>query len=168
MKLEVFPEHFLRCMSKEDRRAIGQPTMAEAHRRYERGQEKELKRDVLNWLNLQGAWVFTQRMDKRTRGKRGVPDIIACVDGRFLAVELKAAGNTLEREQEIECNRIRAAGGVVCVAYSLRDVVEKVRKPNSPRKTGLAVANPPAPIELILTQVTRNELRTRRRRRQTF
>ena len=37
-------------------------TMAEAYRRYEKGQEKELKRDVLNWLNLQGAWVFTQRM----------------------------------------------------------------------------------------------------------
>jgi hypothetical protein len=110
-------------------------------------------------------------MDKRTRGKRGVPDIIACVDGRFLAIELKAAGNTLEREQEIECNRIRDAGGVVCVAYSLREVMEglwKAKKPNSPRKTGLAVANPPAPIELILTQVTHDELRTRRRRRQTL
>jgi hypothetical protein len=93
MKVGVFPEAFLRAMSAGDRRAIGQPTMAEAERQYERGQEKELKRDVLNW---------------------------------------------------------------------------KARKPNSPRKTGLAVANPPAPIELILTQVTRNELRTRRRRRQTF
>jgi hypothetical protein len=72
MKVGVFPEAFLRAMSAEDRRAIGQPTMAEAERQYERGQEKELKRDVLNWLNLQGAWVFTQRMDKRTRGKRGV------------------------------------------------------------------------------------------------
>ena len=30
MKLEVFPEHFLRCMSKEDRRAIGQPTIRAA------------------------------------------------------------------------------------------------------------------------------------------
>ena len=122
----MFPDAFLRAMSAEDRRAIGQMTMAEAERRYERGQEKELKRDVLNWLNLQGAWVFEQRMDKRTRGKRGVSDIIACVDGRFLAIELKAAGNTLEREQEIECNRIRAAGGVVCVAYSLRDVMASV------------------------------------------
>ena len=168
MKVGVFPEAFLRAMSAEDRRAIGQMTMAEAHRRYERGQEKELKRDVLNWLHLQGAWVFTQRMDKRTRGKRGVPDIIGCVDGRFLAIELKAAGGG---EQEIECNRIRAAGGVVCVAYSLRDVMEglwKARKPNSPEKGGLAVANPPAPIELILTQVTHDELRTRRRRRQTL
>ena len=129
MKARVFPEAFLRAMSAEKRRAIGQMTMAEAHRRYE--QEKELKRDVLNWLNLQGAWVFTQRMDKRTRGKRGVPDLIVCTppNGRFLAVELKA------------------------------------RKPGSPRKMMRPTdERPSAP----LTFNTYNELRTRRRRRQTL
>ena len=68
----------------------------------------------MNWLNLQGAWVFEQRMDKRTRGKRGVPDRLACVDGRFLAIELKVTGNTLQREQEMECERIHWAGGIVC------------------------------------------------------
>ena len=55
MKLTAFPESFLSKMSPEDRRAIGQPTMAEAATVYQRGQERELKRDVLNWLNLQGA-----------------------------------------------------------------------------------------------------------------
>ena len=70
MKVGVFPEAFLRAMSAEERRAIGQPTMAEAERRYERGQEKELKRDVLTRLHLQGAWVFTQRMDRRTGSLR--------------------------------------------------------------------------------------------------
>jgi hypothetical protein len=60
MKLEVFPEHFLRCMSKEDRRAIGQPTMAEAEAQYQRGQERDLKRDVTRWLSLQGCWIFEQ------------------------------------------------------------------------------------------------------------
>ena len=133
MKVGVFPEAFLRAMSAEDRRAIGQPTMAEAEadRQYERRQEKELKRDVLNWLNLQGAWVFTQRMHKRARGKR-------------------------------------AAGGVVCVAYSLRDVMgglSKARKPGSPRKMMRPTDESPS-APLILN--TYNELRTRRRRRQTF
>jgi hypothetical protein len=55
MKLTAFPESFLSKMSPEDRRAIGQPTMAEAEAQYQRGQERELKRDVLNWLNLQGC-----------------------------------------------------------------------------------------------------------------
>jgi hypothetical protein len=138
MKVGVLPEAFLRAMSAKDRRAIGQPTMAEAEAQ-QRGQERELKRDVLNWLNLQGAWVFTQRMDKKTRGKRGVPDLIVCTppNGRFLAVELKATGGRLEAEQEGECQRILAAGGIAIVAYSLRDVMEgfwKARKPSSPKK----------------------------------
>jgi VRR-NUC domain len=146
MKAQVFPEAFLRAMSAEDRRAIGQMTMAEVHRRYERGQEKELKRDVLNWLNLQGAWVFTQRMDKRTRGKRGVPDLIVCTppNGRFLAVELKATGGRLEAEQE---------------GFWM------ARKPSSPRKMMRPTDESPS-APLILN--TYNELRNRRRRRQTF
>jgi VRR-NUC domain len=171
MKRQVFPEAFLRAMCEEDRRAIGQMTRTEAERVYERGQEKELKRDVLNWLSLQGAWVFEQRMDKKTRGKRGVPDLIVCTppNGRFLAVELKAAGGRLEAEQEGECQRILAAGGVVIVAYCLREVMEgfwKARKPSSPRKMiGPTDESPSAPPT---TQVAYHELRTRRRRRQTL
>ena len=110
-------------------------------------------------------------MDKRTRGKRGVPDILACVDGRFLAIELKVTGNTLQREQEMECERIHSAGGIVCVAYALRDVMAalwKARKPNLPRKMGLTGSYPSAPIELIPNTPMQNELRTKRRRRQTL
>ena len=91
MKAQVFPESFLRAMSAEDRRAIGQMTMAEAQERYERGKEKELKRHVISWLQLQGAWVFTQGMHRKTGGRIGTPDILVCVppDGKFFAVELK-------------------------------------------------------------------------------
>jgi hypothetical protein len=93
MKLTAFPESFLSKMSPEDRRAIGQPTMAEAEAQYQRGQERELKRDVLNWLNLQGCYVFTQGMHTRTGGRCGAPDILACVppEGRFLAIELQGS-----------------------------------------------------------------------------
>ena len=67
--------------------------MAEAEAQYQRGQERELKRDVLNWLNLQGCYVFTQGMHTRTGGRCGTPDILVCMPptGRFLAIE-PAAG----------------------------------------------------------------------------
>jgi len=112
MRLTTFPESFLSKMSPEDRRAIGQPTMAEAEAQYQRGQERELKRDVLNWLNLQGCYVFTQGMHTRTGGRCGPPDILACVppEGRFLAIELKVADGRLEPAQATEIERIRAAG----------------------------------------------------------
>jgi hypothetical protein len=137
MKLGVFPEAFLRAMSKEDRQAIGQITMAEARDRYERGEEKKLKADVINWLNLQNVWIFTQPVNKKTRGKRGVPDIIGCYRGRFVAIELKATGGRLEPAQALECERIRAAEGIVIIAYSLRDVMEGLSRARSPlRKNG--------------------------------
>jgi VRR-NUC domain-containing protein len=137
MKLEVFPEHFLRCMSKEDRRAIGQPMMAEAEAQYQRGQERELKRDVLNWLNLQGCYVFSQGTHTRTGGRCGTPDILACVPptGRFLAIELKVAGGRLEPAQATEIERIRAAGGRAIVAHTIRDVIAGVAETRKGRTT---------------------------------
>jgi hypothetical protein len=130
MKPEVFPEHFLRCMSKEDRRVIGQPTMAEAEAQYQRGQERELKRDVVNWLNLQGCYVFTQGMHTRTGGRCGTPDILACVppEGRFLAIELKVADGRLKPAQATESERIRNAGGCAIVAHTLQDVIVGIWK----------------------------------------
>ena len=61
-------------------------------------------------------------MDKRTRGKRGAPDIIACVppEGRFLAIELKVADGRLEPAQATEIERIRTAGGCAIVAHTLQ------------------------------------------------
>ena len=85
MKVGVFPEAFLRAMSAKDRQALGQMTAAEAQQRHERGEEKALKAVVVNWLLLQGCWIFTQGMHRKTGGQRGTPDLIVCAspDGRF-------------------------------------------------------------------------------------
>ena len=109
-------------MSAEDRRAIGQMTASEAQESYSRGQERDLKRDVTRWLSLQGCWIFEQGMHRKTGGRCGTPDILACTPptGRFLAIELKVAGRRLEPAQATEIERIRAAGGVAIVAHSLR------------------------------------------------
>ena len=133
MKLSAFPESFLSKMSPEDRRAIGQITASEAQESYNRGQEKDLKRDVTRWLSLQGCWIFEQGMHRRTGGRCGTPDVLACVPpgGRFLAVELKVAGGRLGAAQAAEIERVRGAGGIAVIAYSLADVMcafQKVRK----------------------------------------
>jgi Holliday junction resolvase len=44
-----------------------------------------------------------------------VPDIIACVNGRFLAIECKAGGNKPTALQVREIENIRSAGGVAVV-----------------------------------------------------
>jgi hypothetical protein len=134
VKLTVFPESLLRCMSPEDRKALGQMTASEAQERYTHGREKQLKALVVNWLNSQGCWIFEQGMHRKTGGKCGTPDILACVPptGRFLAIERRLAGRRLEPAQAAEIERIRSAGGCAIVAYSLREVMEGLWKARSP------------------------------------
>ena len=54
-------------------------------------------------------------------GTAGIPDIIACVDGRFVAFEVKTETGRLSRLQEVTLGRIRDAGGR---AYMVRSAAE--------------------------------------------
>lgn len=48
-------------------------------------------------------------------GRQGIPDVIVCVDGKFLAIECKAGKGTTTALQEKEMAKIRAANGVTMV-----------------------------------------------------
>ena len=48
-------------------------------------------------------------------GKSGVPDIIACVNGRFVGIECKAGNNKPTTLQEREIKLIIESGGVAFV-----------------------------------------------------
>ena len=54
-------------------------------------------------------------------GTAGIPDIIACVDGRFVAFEVKTETGQLSKLQKVTLGRIREAGGR---AYMVRSVAE--------------------------------------------
>lgn len=55
-------------------------------------------------------------------GTAGIPDIIACVGGRFCAFEVKQPSGKLTRLQENTLGKIRAAGGVAGKVTSVEDV----------------------------------------------
>ena len=54
-------------------------------------------------------------------GTAGIPDIIACVDGRFVAFEVKTEKGQLSKLQKVTLGRIREAGGR---AYMVRSAAE--------------------------------------------
>jgi Holliday junction resolvase len=75
--------------------------------------EKKVKDKVVNLLKKHGVYYFfpaTYGM-----GRSGVPDIICCFDGVFLAIECKAAGNKTTALQDKEIAAIRFAGGTAFV-----------------------------------------------------
>lgn len=62
-------------------------------------------------------------------GKSGVPDIICCYKGRFLAIECKAGKNKPTPLQEAEIEKIRSAQGVAMVINEDNiDLLEQILK----------------------------------------
>jgi len=61
-------------------------------------------------------------------GTAGIPDIIICFKGRFIALEVKAKGRKTTVLQQITINRINKAGGTAVVVYSLEEVKELLKK----------------------------------------
>ena len=55
-------------------------------------------------------------------GTAGIPDIIVCHKGRFIALEAKAGRNKPTKLQEATIAAIRRAGGIAAVVRSVEDV----------------------------------------------
>lgn len=55
-------------------------------------------------------------------GTAGIPDVIACVQGRFFAFEVKTAAGKATPLQEATIQKILAAGGTAAVVRSADEV----------------------------------------------
>jgi len=76
--------------------------------------EGKVKAQVKKMLDAEGVYYFLPVSNGM--GRHGIPDIIGCVNGRFLAIECKAANGKTTALQDREIERIASAGGtaVVC------------------------------------------------------
>lgn len=70
------------------------------------GKVKKLMTEGLD--QLAAYWFFPAT---HGYGRSGVPDIIACIDGKFWAFECKAGSNDATGLQLLEINKIQEAGG---------------------------------------------------------
>jgi Holliday junction resolvase len=75
--------------------------------------EKRVKSKVVGVLKDEGAYYFFPAT--HGYGRSGIPDIIVCVNGRFLAIECKAGNNKPTALQTREMENIRRNGGVAIV-----------------------------------------------------
>jgi Holliday junction resolvase len=75
--------------------------------------ETKVKDKVVKVLKAEGVYYFFPATFGM--GRSGVPDIIGCVQGKFLAIECKAGGNKPSVLQQRELHAINTAGGVAVV-----------------------------------------------------
>lgn len=83
-----------------------------------------IKDKIRKWLREQGAYVFSPT---QTGYGQQTVDLICCVDGKFLAIEVKAPGKKPTARQLIIIDEIIESRGMALVAWSLQDVVEMVQ-----------------------------------------
>ena len=83
--------------------------------------EKDIVAAILRYLK-QRPRCFAWKTHGGMYGTAGIPDIIACMDGRFYAFEVKQPGGRLTRLQEVALKKIEDAGGVAGKVTSVEDV----------------------------------------------
>lgn len=81
--------------------------------------EADLTDAVKNWLDTQNDLYYTKVSD---RFKKGISDILMCVRGIFVAIELKAGSNRATPHQRVFIKGIVDAGGVGGVCETLGQV----------------------------------------------
>ena len=76
--------------------------------------EQQIQSQILMYLNSIGA--YPVKVISATHS--GIPDIVACLNGNFIAIEVKTEAGIVSKLQEYNINRIKEAGGIAFVARS--------------------------------------------------
>lgn len=90
--------------------------------------EAKVKKKVVDTLKAWKVYYFYPVMSGY--GSSGIPDIVVCCNGKFLAIECKAGSNKPTALQERNMQQIRDNGGIAIVVNeeNLNDVQEILAK----------------------------------------
>lgn len=77
--------------------------------------EKNFENKIKAFLKDEGAWFVKYFANRMT--KSGIPDILACVHGHFVAIEVKGPHGRPSDLQLYNVEKIKEAGGIALVLY---------------------------------------------------
>ena len=83
--------------------------------------ETDIARAILDYLKTVPG-CFAWKEHGGMYGTAGIPDIICCMGGRFLAFEVKTQTGKVTKLQESTMRKIIAAGGTALVVRSVDEV----------------------------------------------
>lgn len=89
--------------------------------------EKNYENRIKAFLKSKGIYYFKMLGCSATRA--GVPDIICCVNGKFVAIEVKAANGRPTPLQIMNIQEINRCGGMAIIVYpkdfeNLKGIIE--------------------------------------------
>jgi Holliday junction resolvase len=77
--------------------------------------EKHFEKKIKAYLQNEDAWFVKFFANSFT--KKGIPDVLACVSGYFIGIEVKAEHGSPTKLQIYHCEQIRKAGGFAFILY---------------------------------------------------
>lgn len=83
--------------------------------------EKDIVNAIIRYLKTVPS-CFAWKEHGGLYGTAGLPDIICCINSRFIAFEVKTPSGKLTKLQEIMIKRINDAKGYACKVTSVEDV----------------------------------------------
>jgi len=88
--------------------------------------EQKIQKKITNWLESEGYYVI--KVVSATRA--GVPDILTCVNGKFVGIEVKTpkTKSNVSPLQAFNLTKIVVCGGHSLVAWSLEQVKEFIKE----------------------------------------
>ncbi|WP_314578584.1 VRR-NUC domain-containing protein [Enterococcus gilvus] len=91
------------------------------------GPEKKVENRIKKYLDSLGAYYL--KVHGSMYQPSGTPDILACVNGRFIGIEVKkASGGIVSELQKSKLRKIEAAGGIALVARSVEEVKNELER----------------------------------------
>lgn len=95
--------------------------------------EKTFENKVKKYIEDHGGWqvkFFANRMTKT-----GIPDILACINGYFVAIEVKAEHGRPSELQKHHVKKINESGGYAIILYPqdyifFQDLINSLKKRN--------------------------------------
>lgn len=101
--------------------------------------ESDVKKAILQYLShvpkisifpvaTTGMWDPTQKRFRKSTGRIGTPDILCCLNGKFVAFEVKTKSGKVSPEQENVIKDIQFCNGYAFVVRSVEEVMGHVRE----------------------------------------
>ena len=89
--------------------------------------EKAVENKIKKWLKDKGYWFF--KVHGSIFQPSGIPDILACIDGKFVAIEVKRTkGGVVSPLQKAQIAKIKENGGIAGVATSMEEFLEILKE----------------------------------------
>src|SRR5258708_541725 len=126
--MKVLPQTILRCISAEDRKAVGQLSMEEAAQRFINRNERVQHGLLCSYLDLNRFVYIHANPTKKSTIQVGAPDFIVFYSGKCLFLELKGPEGKLSEDQTEFIKRLVKVGFYTHIPRSASEAITIIKQ----------------------------------------